>query len=491
MRPGLRSKPTDIDEPPPVSTLCSSDASDSQENYQPSDQPSPRPRGQNSRSRRGGYTGSQSRQPKQKRSRQDGPEPIHDSDEAHQHRAPTSPPLDESVTDTDATTPNMNNYHELGLKWGLPYAEKRLSQLSLPKNNRPSASGIFEAQALQAAYNLDKTMLCIVLKCSRHVLDAALLEGPLAREPNMYTNYQTYSVAANANKERTESFSPEVFEYLCVTTSEAYALTQTPLGISDTQTAETSNVNVPKKTNISQRGTASTPQSGTANQARDQQGGTAIPVSDEPCAINKLHVLNHQLDLEFHILLACWNPNSPTSKALFQDEYTSCARWARQQKKSHLLECFSFESTKAPEYLRPKHGEAKAISKAGLQQTLKRTPFLRGGVQGQGDAHPKVANVKEAFGKKTYRGQVALTFHRTPDSQVNEDMIAKGPSRLTNDEVQIWLDDIASKRYTIILDDTRKLGKRKGKLDQKLTKEEMELDDNPLAPEIDNNNTDL
>lgn len=79
------------------------------------------------------------------------------------------------TSDTPSSaTPTLTNYHELGLEWGLASAEQNLALLKLPKNNRLSTTGLYEAQALQAAYELDKTMLCIVLKVSRKVLDEAL-----------------------------------------------------------------------------------------------------------------------------------------------------------------------------------------------------------------------------------------------------------------------------------------------------------------------------
>ncbi|KAH9807665.1 hypothetical protein DFH28DRAFT_937885 [Melampsora americana] len=100
-------------------------------------------------------------------------------------------------------------------------------------------------------------MLCIVLKCSRKVMDKVLLEGPLAREPNMYTNYQTYCDTATTtqmpgkavsqgfaernttvgttwstfNQDEQAVFTPRLFEPLCIVTSEAYALTQKPIGL--------------------------------------------------------------------------------------------------------------------------------------------------------------------------------------------------------------------------------------------------------------------
>lgn len=53
--------------------------------------------------------------------------------------------------------------------------------------------------------------------------------------------------------------------------------------------------------------------------------------------------------INFHLLVATWNPDTTLKNALWQEEYTSCDEWAIQaQSKWHLLECFSHEATKAP-----------------------------------------------------------------------------------------------------------------------------------------------
>lgn len=75
---------------------------------------------------------------------------------------------------------------------------------------------------------------------------------------------------------------------------------------------------------------------------------------------------------------------------------------------------------------------------------------MSGGYQGKGDAHPKCENLQEALLKKVFRGGVKLNFHRTPHSRVTDKMISKGPSSLSNDEVEIWLEDIKLKHYTIV-----------------------------------------
>lgn len=176
-----------------------------------------------------------------------------------------------------------------------------------------------------------------------------------------------------------------------------------------------------------------------------------------------------------------------TSQALFTDEHTSCDRWFKLQKKKHLLECFAFESTRAPDHLRSRAHEPKYQSEAGIRQAQRRAelvkalnnligepmpkvlfptkkliysrnmviihilvPYLRGGYLGKGDAHPKTPNLRESFHKKEFRGDVKLNFQLSPDSLVTDGMLAKGSSALTNNEVNIWLDDIHKGRYTVI-----------------------------------------
>ncbi|KAH9815166.1 hypothetical protein DFH28DRAFT_1126534 [Melampsora americana] len=534
-RSGLRSNNNDNKLFRPDSEL-NDPSSDSQENEK-AIAPS---RGQNRQARRGGHTGSQAGRPKRRRIT---------------HPTESTPPIpsnDEIADDDDAlldkadnTTPTLENFHEVGLRWGRARAEQYLSNLTLPKNNRPSAIGIYEGQALQASYNLDKTMLCIVLKCSQHTLDEALLEGPLAREPNMYTNYQTYSVVATTTqmppkgvsegfkdrnvtvgktwssytKEEQEIFNPRLFEPLCIATSEAYALTQTPHGIPNShpdhdipqlphkpQVEALSMEEVTLYRPIFERLVNLKKVSGDLHEGRlRRHSGKSRSTTREQLlkleiskVVRQLHVLNSQLNLQFHLLLASWNPDSPTTRALFQDEHTSCERWARAQKKKHLLECFSFDSTRAPDYLRPTPDQRKPISEAAARQAAKRTeltrslnnliaPFLRGGFMGQGDAHPKVSNMKQAFDKKTFRGKIKLTFNRTPDSLVTDEMLTKGPTKLTNDEVQLWLDDIDSKRYTLI----KVPGKQAPKREDQLTAEEPELDNSFLNEDTQDHQDDI
>ncbi|EGG02522.1 uncharacterized protein MELLADRAFT_66339 [Melampsora larici-populina 98AG31] len=371
-------------------------------------------------------------------------------------------------TDTASDAiPNINNYRAIGMEWGLARAEQYLASLKLPKNNRPSGTGLYEAQSLQSIYELDKTMLCIVLKVSRRVLDEALNVATSTPMPSKGVsqgfperNRIVGSTWSTYIDEEQEVFTPRLFERLCVATHEAYALTQTPLGISTSTAVQDTSIGTSTK-------------SGLEPLTQDELA-KYVPVFERLVNLKKvsqdLHLgrlwrhsgksSNRTSEQLMKQEIASWNPATTTAQALFQDEHTSCDRWARLQKKNHLLERFTFESTKAPHHLRKTH-EPKPQSASAARQAEKRSelarnlndlivPYLRGGYQGKGDAHPKCPELTEAFAKKTFRGDVALTFHRTPDSQVTDMMISKGPSCLTNDEVDAWIEDINSKNYTIV-----------------------------------------
>ncbi|KAH9823447.1 hypothetical protein DFH28DRAFT_880442 [Melampsora americana] len=481
----------------PPETATFDTQSSSEDNDSATGKSVPRPHAR--RGRGGGRVGK--RPSRTKRPRLVGP--VDQADTSDRPTTATAPENPRDRTEDPNTLPDLTNYHQIGMKWGQARAEQVLSSIDLPKNNRISALGLFEAQALQTAYNLDKTMLCIVLKCSRQVLDEALLEGPLAREPNMYTNFQTYSVAATSThmpprgvsegfKERNvrvgstwsafepeeqEIFTPRVFERLCVATSEAYALTHTPLGAPGMHPRLPTQSQLPPLTDeelaryvpifhrlVNLRKVSGDLHEGrlwrhsTKNRANTREQLIKLEINK---IVRQLHVLNNHFGLQFHLMVASWNPASTSSRALFQNEHTSCARWAKLQKKTHLLERFTFEATQVPEHLRKKPEEAKPLSAAAARQTARRSklaralnelisPFLCGGYQGKGDSHPKVPNLKAAFEKKEYRGKVLLTFQLSPDSGVTENMLAKGPGHLTNHEVETWLADIQAQRYKIV-----------------------------------------
>ncbi|EGF98555.1 uncharacterized protein MELLADRAFT_113456 [Melampsora larici-populina 98AG31] len=431
-----------------------------------------------------------------------------------QAEATLTPEELELDTPSDSQTPTLINYRQLGLQWGRSVAEQNLASLDLPKNNRPSTNGLFKAQALQSQYDLDKTMLCIVLKCSRKVLDEALvsprLEGPLAREPNMYTNYQTYGVVATTTamppkgvaegfternqivghtwsayeEDEQAIFTPRLFEPLCVATHEAYALTQTPSQLDTTSTsqppqpqpdvgqpgvAKITKEELEKYVPIFQRLVNLNKVSHDMHDGRlwrhsgkkRTQSLENLLMHEIGKVVRQLHVLKNNFNLHFHLLLACWNPSSPNRRALFQEEHTSSQRWGKLQLKNHLLECFAFEATKAPEHLRAGPKQPRMLTEAAARQAKQRadlaqalnnliSPHLRGGYIGRGDAHPKTPDVRASFAKKEFRGKVFLSFQQTPDALVSDAMLAKGPAALTNDEVAMWLDDINNQRYVVV-----------------------------------------
>ncbi|EGF98301.1 uncharacterized protein MELLADRAFT_113665 [Melampsora larici-populina 98AG31] len=429
MQPGLCSNPTHTVASPPVSSSDSPHDASGSEQSDNHYQPPPQRQGQNTTAKRGGHTGSCGGGRKIPRKDQ-GPE------EDTNITLPKPSAMSEDKLGNRVNCPTIDNYRQLGLQWGLPHAEHILSKMTLPKNNRPSSTGLFEAQALQSMYQLDKTMLCIVLKCSCHILDEALLEGPLAREPNMYTNYQTYSVVATQTKmpskgvsegfnkrnvivgntwssyteEEQQVFSPKLFERLCVATSKAHALTQTPHGIPSIANGDTmatpSPEDIPNKSDL--------------QPLSEEELVYYIPLFK--CLVNLGKVLG---DLREGWL---WRHSTKsrirTREQLMQLEINKVA---------HQM----------PVHLRPKQDKPNPLSDAGIRQAAKHTeltqalnslidPFLCGGHQGMGDAHPKMANLKEAFHKKTYQGNVQLMFDCMPESLVTDSMIAKGASRLSN-----------------------------------------------------------
>ncbi|EGF96902.1 uncharacterized protein MELLADRAFT_92090 [Melampsora larici-populina 98AG31] len=358
------------------------------------------------------------------------------------------------------------------MEWGIAQAEQYLASLKLPKNNRPSGTGLYEAQSLQSTYELDKTMLCIVLKVSRRVIDKALLEGPLAREPNMYTNYQTYSNVATSTPmspkgvsegfrernsivgstwstyidEEQEIFMPRLFERLCVATSEAYAMTQTPLGIPSSNAVQE---------------TAGPSKNGLEPLTQDKIT-KYVPVFERLVNLQKVSQDLHQGRLWRH----SGKSNNRSSEQLMKQEIGKVVRQGTEKKSPsgafHLqihkgAAASPFEASRIQGSIgicRLTGG--KAIRTSTKPQQFDRSshfqlaPYLRGGYLSKGDAHPKCPELREAFAKKTFRGDVALTSHQTPESRVTDIMLSKGPGCLTNDEVDAWLDDINTNNYTII-----------------------------------------
>ena len=87
--------------------------------------------------------------------------PAHTSQDQH-------PPHDQ---------PTLENYHQLCLEWGQARADRILA--CIPNTTtRTSPTNLFESQSLQAQYNLDKTMLCIINNITCDTLDKALYVSP-------------------------------------------------------------------------------------------------------------------------------------------------------------------------------------------------------------------------------------------------------------------------------------------------------------------------
>lgn len=87
----------------------------------------------------------------------------------HQRQAPGASqapqafqPAASSRTTTQKHKIDLENYHLVGLEIGQAQADELLAQQPLT-NNTPSGVGMFEAEALQAQYLLDQTMLCVYL----------------------------------------------------------------------------------------------------------------------------------------------------------------------------------------------------------------------------------------------------------------------------------------------------------------------------------------
>ncbi|EGF97293.1 uncharacterized protein MELLADRAFT_70081 [Melampsora larici-populina 98AG31] len=440
-------------------------------------------RGSTQRARGGGRVGSSSRR----------------NNKRHRSRSPSHDEDGPSVSDGEESKPNMTNYQQLGLQWGLARAEEELASLGIQKTNRPSPIGLFEAQALQSRYDLDKTMLCIVLKCSRKILDEALLEGPLAREPNLYTNFQTYSVVATTtqmpsrgtsngfgqrnskvgstwstyNQDEREVFCPRLFERLCLATSEAYSLTQTPDGIPNAVTPAAP---------MTAKNSTATDLEPLSQADLDKYA----PIFTRLVNLTKVSRDLHQGSLAHNSMLSLlafcpgkpFHPPLPPVGSPLEPSfaYLTCPfpervhlehQMGTTPAETHLLERFAFESTQGPQITYAPNLANLSLSqkpppaKPNEEQTLHKpsmisyifyqlAPHLRNGWLSKGDFHPKLANVVAAFEKKEFRGEVMLRIHRTSDCRVTDMMLAKGPGRLTNEEVIIWIEEIEQKKYSII-----------------------------------------
>ncbi|EGG07538.1 uncharacterized protein MELLADRAFT_105771 [Melampsora larici-populina 98AG31] len=275
---------------------------------------------------------------------------------------------------------------------------------------------MFEAQSLQAQYNLDKTMLCIVHHITRNTLDEALLvnhpsikyipdglihpfffrhEGPMAREPNKYTNYLSYSLTSTQAKmppkgvatgfkarnklvgntwtaysqDERDVFHPKIFERLC------QQIMETPEP--STQTLEAANINTLDAEEATPIDTQEDkPLSNeqinkymphfqrlvnVQTVSWDFKHGVLcrhsgkiqhlqqVAKAELKKVLKQLFKIHDKFGFHFHLLMSAWKPESKATHALYQDEESSCAAWldfARTE--LHLLERFAVESTQAP-----------------------------------------------------------------------------------------------------------------------------------------------
>ncbi|EGG09554.1 uncharacterized protein MELLADRAFT_104169 [Melampsora larici-populina 98AG31] len=217
-------------------------------------------------------------------------------------------------------------------------------------------------------------MLCIAEGISRSTLDASLHEGPLAREPNRYTNYQTYSIVSTTTpmppkgqsagfKQRNaivgnawssysddekDVFSPRLFERLIQALMQEAdpLLAPEPTSTSpieadaDELTDEDKAQYLPLFKNLVNM----------QNVKRDFKNGQLCRHSGTPNRVEKVGIEEIKKVVEqFHLLVSAWHPNTTMTRALYQDEFTSCERWAvHARSEFHLLERFALESTQAP-----------------------------------------------------------------------------------------------------------------------------------------------
>lgn len=88
--------------------------------------------------------------------------PIQAHAPAIRQHSQATPAATSSRSSTTKHKIDLDNYHLVGLELGQAQADELLAQQP-NNNNTPSGAGLFEAQALQAQYLLDQTMLCVYL----------------------------------------------------------------------------------------------------------------------------------------------------------------------------------------------------------------------------------------------------------------------------------------------------------------------------------------
>ncbi|EGG12915.1 uncharacterized protein MELLADRAFT_101494 [Melampsora larici-populina 98AG31] len=345
--------------------------------------------------------------------------------------------------------PTLQNYHELGLEWGQVRADRILGRQPHIKP-RVSKITLFEAQALQAQYNLDKTMLCIAEGISRPTLDAALYEGPLAREPNKYTNYQAYSLVSTT------------------TPSDALMPPSTTTSTAPTDEDNTDQITTEEREQylplfhrlVNLKAVKRDFKHGRlCRHSGNAQILEKVGIEETKKIVKQLSLIHNKFGFQYHLLVAVWNPNTSMTRALYQDEFTSCEHWAEHARSEpHLLERFANQSTQAPKQTK----KAKKTTNSTYQANLRKDLITRlnglieahlpGGRQIKSDTHPQGPNPQVTLQTRNYRSGASLAILRLPDSQVTDEMLSKGcaAGKLPDAQVQIWIDDIVAGRYMIV-----------------------------------------
>ncbi|EGG00226.1 uncharacterized protein MELLADRAFT_67924 [Melampsora larici-populina 98AG31] len=447
------------------------------------------------RARGGGHVGTNTRRRTDSSTSRDSPDPelsLEDSTEDEEEEDEEIPTRNKRKRKT-VQLPTIHNFHELGLQWGQARADRILGRQRHLKT-RVSPTTLFEAQALQAQYNLDKTMLCIAVGVSRPTLDAALNEGPLAREPNKYTNFQTYSIAStttpmppkgqsvgfkernqivgqtwsNFSDEEKHISSPTVFEKIIQEVTREVQLTELPiappndLDTSKNLTAEEKAIFIP----VFKRLVNMKPIKRDFKHGRlCRHSGKAhllekVGIEEINKVVEQLRIIHNKFRFHFHLLVASWNPNTSMTRALYQDEFTSCEHWANHARTDfHLLKRFAVASTQAPSTaLKSKTKATKSTPQANIRKELITRlnglveAHLPGGRQVKSDTHPQGPNPQITLPTKKFRSGVKLAILRLPGLKVTDEMLSKGAAagQLPDAQVKLWIEDITANRYLVV-----------------------------------------
>ncbi|EGF97075.1 uncharacterized protein MELLADRAFT_88305 [Melampsora larici-populina 98AG31] len=399
--------------------------------------------------------------------------------------------------EADAIIPTLNNYNTVGEDWTDAYIDKLLATRKTRSNNRPSQEIVSEALALQSIFHRSLKILSLAGHVSYPTLKAALFMGPSQRPITSYDEYRTYSKKTTQdlsmpprntsrgfvprNKAIGRSwtglqplqkavFHPPLFKRLALNVLQPQEIqSSSVINIQPNEDPHNPSdltpylsdfkelVNMKKVEKHFERGCLAERQSlQTEKKGRVEVGKL----------VKQLHTFHSQYDIEFHLLVASFHPKTKLAKALWMEEYTSCARWADLVKSEHhLLENFAKESTQCPRDVfkvpskKPQPTTTQIKQQTVLRQQL--TTNLNKLVEAQLpytprqgiDIHPKGPNSDAQLEQKKFLQDIQLKVARTPDCKVTDAMLAKGaaPGNMTMAHVRLWLEEIEAKRYTVIL----------------------------------------